>query len=142
MSRSRQRRLRGERGMSMVTGLVLMFSFTAGAVIWLARDVNRTVSNRSAAQSIAFQAARSGAQQVVVGALRDGVEDDVVVIDLPRATQAARETADVLFEEYEVDGVVVSVRQVDSDGVEVEVRIDDPAGDVIGVASARAEAGS
>ncbi len=126
----------------MVTGLVLMFSFTAGAVIWLARDVNRTVSNRSAAQSIAFQAARSGAQQVVVGALRDGVEDDVVVIDLPRATQAARETADVLFEEYEVDGVVVSVRQVDSDGVEVEVRIDDPAGDVIGVASARAEAGS
>jgi DNA/RNA endonuclease YhcR with UshA esterase domain len=128
--------------MSMVTGLVLMFSFTAGAVIWLARDVNRTVSNRSAAQSIAFQAARSGAQQVVVGVLRDGVEDDVVVIDLPRATQAARETADVLFEEYEVDGVVVAVRPVDSDGVEVEVRIDDPAGDVTGVASARAEAGS
>lgn len=127
--------------MSMVTGLVLMFSFTAGAVIWLARDVNRTVSNRSAAQSIAFQAARSGAQQVVVGALRDGAEEEVVVIDFPRATQAARETADVLFEEYEVDGVVVAVRPVDSDGVEVEVRIDDPAGDVTGVASARAEAG-
>jgi hypothetical protein len=141
MSASRQRRLRGDRGMSMVTGLVLMFSFTAGAVIWLARDVNRTVSNRSAAQSIAFQAARSGAQQVVVGELRDGMEE-AVVIDLPRATQAARETADLLFEEYEVDGVVVAVRPVDSDGVEVEVRIDDPAGDVIGVASARAEAGS
>ncbi len=141
MNAPRRRRLRGDRGMSMVTGLVLMFSFTAGAVIWLARDVNRTVSNRSAAQSIAFQAARSGAQQIVVGSIRDGVDDDVVVIDLPRATVAARETATLLFGEYEVDGVVVAVRMVDSDGVEVEVRIDDPAGDVTGVASARAEPG-
>jgi hypothetical protein len=138
----RQRRFRGDRGMSMVTGLVLMFSFTAGAVIWLARDVNRTVSNRSAAQSIAFQAARSGAQQVVVGDLRDGIDAGAVVIDLPRATEAARDTATLLFEEYEVDGVVVAVRPVDSDGVEVEVRIDDPAGDVTGIASARAEPGS
>ena len=44
----------------MVTALVLLFAFTAGGVIWLSRDVNRRVSNRSAAQSIVFQAARVG----------------------------------------------------------------------------------
>jgi hypothetical protein len=127
--------------MSMVTGLVLMFAFTAGAVIWLARDVNRTVSNRSAAQSIAFQAARSGAQQIVVGSLRDGISAETVEIDPERASVAARETAAVLFEEYEVAGVVVAVRMLDADGVEVEVRIDDPAGAVSGIAAARAEPG-
>ena len=50
------RRGRGERGTALVTALVLLFAFTAGGVIWLSRDVNRRVSNRSAAQSIAFQA--------------------------------------------------------------------------------------
>lgn len=137
---SQRRRFRGDRGVAMVTGLVLLFAFTAGAVIWLARDVNRTVGNRSAAQSIAFQAARSGAQQVDVDALRDGGTGEVV-IDESRATAAARETATLLFQDYQVDGVVVAVRFVDDDGVEVEVRIDDPAGDVTGIASARAEPG-
>ena len=60
----------------MVTGLVLLFAFTAGGVIWLARDVNRSVSNRSAAQSIAFQAARSAAQQVGITSLREGAEHE------------------------------------------------------------------
>jgi hypothetical protein len=46
----------------MATSLVLLFTFTAGGVVWLARDVDRAISNRAAAQSIAFQAARSGAQ--------------------------------------------------------------------------------
>jgi Flp pilus assembly secretin CpaC len=135
-----RRRLRGERGVATVTGLVLLFAFTAGAVVWLARDVNRTVGNRSAAQSIAFQAARSGAQQVDVDSLRDGGSGEVV-IDESRAEAAARATATLLFEDYRVDGAVVAVRFVDADGVEVEVRIDDPAGDVTGIASARAETG-
>ena len=135
-----RRRLRGERGMAMVTALVLLFAFTAGGVIWLARDVNRTVSNRSAAQSIAFQAARSGAQQLDIDALRAG-GDDAVRIDRERATVAARETAGLLFDDYAVAGEVVAIRFLDDDGVEVEVRIDDPSGDVTGVAAARAEAG-
>lgn len=137
----RRRRCRGDRGMAMVTGLVLIFAFTAGAVIWLARDANRTVSNRSAAQSIAFQAARSGAQQVEVGALRDGIDVEAVVIDAARAEAASRDTAQLLFEEYGMDGAVVAVRMIAVDSVEVEVRVHDPAGDVIGIAAARAEAG-
>jgi hypothetical protein len=124
--------------MAMVTGLVLLFAFTAGGVIWLARDANRSVSNRTAAQSIAFQAARSGAQRVGVGALRQGAR---VLVDEDAARSAAQSTAADLFSGYGVDGEVVRVTIVPPDMVEVEVRISDPAGDVTGVAAARAEAG-
>ena len=106
----------------------------------MSRDVNRRVRNRSAGQSIAFQAARSGAQQVEVRTLRDG-GDVMVVIDEPAANEQARRVADRLFVEYDVDG---SVQRVSIDGVTVtvEVKISDPVADVIGVGSARAEAGS
>ncbi len=134
------RRCRDERGTALVTALVLLFAFTAGGVIWLSRDVNRRVSNRSAAQSIAFQAARSGAQQVEVGSLRDG-GDQPLVIDEPSAQEHARRVADRLFDEYRLDGSVLAVT-VDGVTVTVEVRISDSAGDVVGVGSAGAEAGS
>jgi hypothetical protein len=136
-----RRRLRGDRGMAMVTGLVLIFSFTALGVIWLARDVNRTVGNRTVAQSIAFQAARSGAQQVQVGSLRDGGDTVSVAVDPERARSAANATAGQLFEDYGVDGIVVSVDVPEPDLVVVEVEIRDPTRDVRGVASARAEEG-
>ena len=135
---SRDRRCRGDRGMAMVTGLVLLFAFTAGGVIWLARDANRAVSNRTTAQSIAFQAARSGAQRVAVGSLRQGAE---VLVDEDAARRAAESTAADLFSGYGVDGDVLRVTVVPPDTVEVEVRISDPAGDVTGVAAARAETG-
>jgi len=135
---SRYRRCRGDRGMAMVTGLVLLFAFTAGGVIWLARDVNREVSNRSAAQSIAFQAARSGAQRIGVALLR---QDATVLVDEDAARRAAESTAADLFSGYGVDGDVVRVTVVPPDTVEVEIRINDPAGDVTGVAAARAETG-
>lgn len=123
----------------MVTALVLLFSFTAGAVIWLARDVDRAVSNRSAAQSIAFQAARTGAQQVVISELRSGTRADPVV-DPNEARAAAFRVARELFDAYGVDGTVTSVG-VSADRVDVGVRIDDPAGSVTGLASARAARG-
>ena len=131
-------RCRGDRGMATVTGLVLVFAFTAGGVVWLARDANRSVSNRTAAQSIAFQAARSGAQQLGVPALRQGAE---VRVDDDAARRAAESTATDLFAGYGLDGQVVGVTVVAPDTVQVEVRIDDPAGDVTGVASASAESG-
>ena len=134
------RRCRGERGTALVTALVLLFAFTAGGVIWLARDVNQRVSNRSAAQSIAFQAARSGAQQIEVASLRDGGPTELV-IDEPRAREQALRIASRLFDEYDVDGTVLRISVVDV-AVTVEVQISDPAGDVVGVGSARAEAGS
>ncbi len=133
-------RLHGERGSAIVTALVLLFSFTAGAVIWLARDVDRVVSNRSAAQSIAFQAARTGAQQVIVNDLRDRAED-AVVIDLPRARVEAHRTANRLFDEYDVDGVVTMVRLEDPLHVVVELTIRDSVGEVTGVGSAEAQRG-
>jgi uncharacterized membrane protein len=134
----RTRRCRGDRGMATVTGLVLLFAFTAGGVVWLARDANRAVSNRTAAQSIAFQAARSGAEQIRVAPLREGAE---VQVDADAARRAAESTAADLFVGYEVDGSVVSVTVVLPDTVEVEVRINDPAGDVTGIAAASAEDG-
>lgn len=134
------RRCRGERGMATVTALVLLFAFTAGGVIWLARDVNQRVGNRSAAQSIAFQAARSGAQQVRVSSLREGGPTPLVIEPMLAREQALL-VADRLFDEYDVDGAVLRIT-VDDVAVTVEVRISDSAGDVVGVGSAEAEAGS
>jgi hypothetical protein len=133
------RRLRGERGSGMVTALVLLFAFTAGGVVWLARDVNRRVTNQSAAQSIAFQAARSGAQQISLGSLRDEGSDGIV-IDLVRAQDQATGVAQRLFVEYGVVGNVDDVR-VDGEVVTVTVTISDPAGDVVGVGAAEPETG-
>ena len=83
---------RGDRGSAMVTGVVLMFAFTAGAIIWLARDVDRAVADRASAQSIGFQAARSGAQQVDIDALRR-VPGGTIDIDRELARAAAEATA-------------------------------------------------
>ena len=131
-----RRRCRGDRGMATVTGLVLLFAFTAGGVIWLARDVNRSVSNRTAAQSIAFQAARSAAQQIAVASLRQGAE---VRVDADAARRAAESTAADLFSGYGLDGRIVNATVVPPDTVRVEVRISDPAGDDTGIAAASAE---
>ena len=46
-------RLATERGSGLVAGLALIFAFTFLGLVWLARDVDRSVSNRTAAQSIA-----------------------------------------------------------------------------------------
>ena len=64
------------------------------------------------------------------------------MIESDRARQAAQATAEELFAGYELEGDVVRVTILGVDAVEVEVRIFDPAGDVTGVAAARAEAGS
>ena len=124
-------------GMATVTALVLLFAFTAGALVWFARDVDRTISNRSVAQSIAFQAARAGAQQVELEGLRSG---ESAGVDGDAARTAVWAVAADLFDGYAVLGRVSRVT-VEGSVVEVSVQIDDPAGDVIGVAAARAEVG-
>lgn len=129
-------RVRGERGSAVVTALVLLFAFTAGGVIWLSRDVNRVVANRSAAQSIAFQSARAGAQQVEIESLRDGAE---VRIDEPRAREAVGAAADRFFESYGVTGSWTMV--VDGDTVMVTVTIDDPVGEQTASGSVQAQTG-
>ncbi len=130
------RRCRGDRGTTLAAGLVLMFAFTAGAVIWLARDVDRSISNRSAAQSVAFQAARSGARELDVAALRTGAP----AIDLDGARTAAIAAADALFHSYGVVGEVTSV-VIERDRVTVGVEIVDGGRAVSGHATARTQDG-
>jgi hypothetical protein len=103
-------------------------------LVWLARDVDRGVSNRSAAQSIAFQAARSGAQSAAITDLRSGV----TVIDGAAARSAAAATADSLFASYRVDGALTSVEVV-ADSVSVTVTITDDGRTVTGAGTVRAE---
>ena len=134
----RARRGRGERGSAVVTSLVLLFAFTAGGVVWLSRDVNRVVANRSVAQSIAFQSARAGAQQVEVGSLRGGSSSEVV-IDPERAREAARLIADELFGNYGVRGS--SSIQIRGDVVTVTVTIEDPVGEQTAAGSVQAQSG-
>jgi hypothetical protein len=128
----------GERGSAVVTALVLLFAFTAGGVIWLSRDVNRVVANRSAAQSIAFQSARAGAQQVEVGSLREP-GGSTVELNGELARREGVRIADELFEAYGVSGTSSMV--ISGDKVTVTVTIDDPTGDVTVSGSAQAQTG-
>jgi hypothetical protein len=130
------RRFGGDRGSGLVTAVVLIFAFTFLGLVWLARDVDRGVSNRSAAQSIAFQAARSGAQAVSIGALRGAAP--APVIDPTSARSAASRTAERLFGSYGVDGEVTSI-EVAADTVSVTVRITDGGLVVTGAGTVRAE---
>jgi Tfp pilus assembly protein PilX len=129
-------RLAGERGSGLVAGIVLIFAFTFLGMVWLARDVDRGVSNRSAAQSIAFQAARSGAQSASIGDLRSNA--GAAAIDEQAARRAATATADALFASYGVDGSITSIDVV-GDRVTVTVVITDGGVTVTGAGTVRAE---
>jgi len=129
---------RGDRGSATVTGVVLMFAFTAGAIIWLARDVDRAVSDRASAQSIAFQAARSGAQQVDIAALR--VRPGAPIsIDPALARPAVESTAARLLDAYGLDGMVTAI-DVAGDRVTVSLEVQTAGRTVTGTGSARAQA--
>jgi len=125
----------GDRGSGLVTGITLIFAFTFLGLVWLARDVDRSVSNRSTAQSIAFQAARSGAQAATVADLRTG---DAVVIDGDTAHASASRTATALFDSYGVSGTITSIT-VEEDRVTVAVSITDAGKTVTGLGTVRSE---
>jgi hypothetical protein len=120
----------------MVGAVVLMFALTAGALVWLARDVDRSISARADAQSIAFQSARAAAQSLDEAALRAGA----VMIDPVTARRAATETASRLFGAYGASGVVTDFSAA-GDQVTVAVRITDGARAVTGSATVRARRG-
>jgi hypothetical protein len=129
-------RFSGDQGAGLVAGVVLIFAFTFLGLVWLARDVDRGVSNRSVAQSIAFQSARAGAQATSVSDLRR--PGTVAVVDAGAARRAAAAAADTLFTSYGVDGRVTSV-SVSGDTVSVLVRITDGGVVVTGAGTVRAE---
>jgi hypothetical protein len=119
-----------------VAGVALIFAFTFLGVVWLARDVDRGVSNRSAAQSIAFQAARSGAQATSIEDLR--ATDRAATVDAQAAVVAATRTAGGLFASYGVNGSVDSI-DVTAETVSVTITITDGGVTVTGAATVRAE---
>ncbi len=115
--------------------LVLVFSATAATVLWLAGDVDRSLSHRSSAQLVAYEAARSGAQQIDIDALRS---DGEIRVDLGAVTSASHHAAARGLERLGLDGSIVSVR-VDERLVTVEVEIVDAGRSVRGRAAAEAE---
>lgn len=112
------RRCRGDRGVGMVTALVLLFSFTSVGVILLARDYDDRLATRSSAQAIAFQAAREGAQMVDLEQVRTG---GVVVLDVPLAREAAEAAGRRLLAEYGETGTVTVTVEPDRVVVVVEI---------------------
>ncbi len=142
MDQSAARRLREERGTAIITVTVLLFTFTFGSIVYLSRDVNRVVSHRSAAQSIAFQSARAGAQQVRPGSLRDGAGGDSVELDEFAAREEAIRVGNRLFSSY---GVAGSIRSSDvvvrGDTVTVTATVTDPNGDASATGSVQAQTG-
>jgi Tfp pilus assembly protein PilX len=123
-------RLLNERGSGLVAGIVMMFSFTFLGLVWLAHDVDRGLSNESTAQSIAFQSARSAAQQTSIADARSGS----VGIDPSRACASAADAASRLFVSYAVNGEVARCEvDVERLRVTVEVVIDDGSISVRGI---------
>jgi hypothetical protein len=108
--------------MGIITGLVLMFSFTFTGLVWLVRDVDRAVSGRAPAQAIAFQAARAGAQQIDRIALRTGGPDQVR-IDPVAAEQAARSAVEQALRSDGLSSPSVQVRLVTITATEDQVAV-------------------
>ncbi len=133
-----RRRAAGDTGSGAVAAITLIFAFTFLGLVWLARDVDRSISNRSAAQSIAFQAARAGAQQVEVGALRGSGGDAIAINETDARAEVDRIASD-LFASYGVVGRHTVT--VTGDSVTVTVTIEDPVDDVTATGTVQAQTG-
>lgn len=133
------RRGRGERGTAIITASVLLFTMTAAGILYLSRDVNRVVTNRSAAQSIAFQSARAGAQQVDVDALRTAGSDEIE-IDAAAAAAESTRVGTILLDAYGLEGSVSSPG-IDGDTVTISVTVTDRYGTQTATASVQAQTG-
>ena len=120
----------------MVAGITLIFAFTFVGLVWLARDVDRSVSNRSTANAVAFQSARSAAQAADVADLRLGRPP---AIEVDRARRAGTETARALFDSYGVSGTIRIL--VAGDEVTATVTITDAGRTVTGIATVEAQRG-
>lgn len=131
---SNRKCLRGARGSGLVAGVTLIFAFTFAGLVWLARDVDRSIANRSTASSIAFQSARSGAQAAFVPGLRQGGAPQ---IDPTQARHAAADTASRLFTNYGVTGTITVVVGVDD--VSTTITITEHGRTVTGTATVRSE---
>jgi len=128
---------RRDRGSAVVATLTFSFVFMAGAFIWLSRTVDRSLHDRAQATAVAFQAARSGAQQVDGDASRAA---GAVVVDGDRAAAAAQASAAATLAANGDTGNVARVR-VDGARVTVTVVITSSGRAVAGTATATAHFG-
>jgi hypothetical protein len=117
--------------------MTLMFVFTAGALIWLSRDVDQAEHARSDATSIAFQASRAGAQQVRVDTL---FGDASPSIDPGRARSAVAAVAADLLARFGEAGTVTNV-VIEANRVTVTVSVTVSGRTAIGTGSATAHQG-
>jgi hypothetical protein len=127
---------RDDRGSAMVTAVVLMLALTGGAILWLTRDHDRAVSAAAQADSVAFQAARAGAQAVAPASLRTSSP----VLDPAAAAARATSTAAALLASNGTTGHVVSV-DVAGDRITVIVAITEAGRTVAGRGTARLAVG-
>lgn len=125
-----------DRGSAIVATLTLTFVFMAGGFIWLSRTVDRSVHDRAQASSVAFQAARAGAQAVDLEASSAGT----ILLDAPRAVAAARSVAASLLAANGDSGVVEAIR-IDGARVTVTVAITTTGRRAVGTSSATAHIG-
>ena len=125
-----------DRGSATVAALLLMLAFTGGAVLWLTWNVDRSVNATADAASIAFQAARTGAQVIDPASLRT----DTPTIDPVGASQLATVAAQTLFNANHTTGRVTDVR-VAADRVTVVVEITEAGRTVTGQGTARIAVG-
>ncbi len=129
-------RLRDDRGSGLVLGIVIMFATTFLGLVWLAGTVDRGVSNQSAATSIAFQAARSGAQAALPDEIRGG---QVTSLDEGEARAAASATVGRLLASYGLSGAgSITGFEIAGTTVIVEITITDGPKTVVGRGAAEA----
>jgi hypothetical protein len=122
-------------GAATVTMITLCFVFLAGSLLWLSRTVDQSLSDRTHAAAIAFQAARAGAQQIDPAAARRGV----ISVDPQPARAAAVATVTRLLAVNGDTGTVDSV-SIDAQRVVVTVTITTTGRPATGTASAVAVA--
>ena len=129
---------RGDRGSAMVAGVVLMFAFTAGAIIWLARDVDRggVGSRLRAVDRVPGGPVRRAASRHRRPAAPAGGPID---IDPELARSAAEATAARLLDAYDLDGRITSIDIV-GDRITVALEVETAGRTVTGAGSARAQA--
>lgn len=136
MTNTGRRHATSDNGAGAVAMIILMFAFTAGAIIWLSRDVDRAIGAAAEADSIAFQAARAAAQEIDPASLAAGTP----VIDPDAARARARVTVAQLCDANHTTCTVTAVDPY-PDRVAVTVQIPGPGGLATGTGQARIATG-
>jgi hypothetical protein len=82
----------GDSGSALVGAQIILVSLMVGPLMWLVGDIGRSVSYRTAAREVAFEAARAGARQVGSEGTEGGSEQPAT-IDREAASLAVHRSA-------------------------------------------------